>query len=72
MNGFDGNEYEIRYYKRIGDTNKFILDKENEHFTIPSTDILSILPRPVPAGSSKRQGSQLFSSRFQRTECEMK
>jgi hypothetical protein len=59
MNGFDGNEYEIRYYKRIGNTNKFILDKENEHFTIPSTDILSMLPCPGSAESSKWQGSHL-------------
>jgi hypothetical protein len=27
MNDFDGNEYEIRYYKWIENTNKFILDK---------------------------------------------
>jgi hypothetical protein len=29
MIDFDGNEYEIRYYKRIENTNKFIPDKEN-------------------------------------------
>jgi hypothetical protein len=28
MNDFNGNEYEVRYYKRIENTNKFILDKE--------------------------------------------
>jgi hypothetical protein len=27
MNDFDKNEYEIRYYKWIENTNKFILDK---------------------------------------------
>jgi hypothetical protein len=27
MNDFDGKEYEIRYYKWIENTNKFILDK---------------------------------------------
>jgi hypothetical protein len=27
MNDFDGNEYEIRYYKWIENTNKFIPDK---------------------------------------------
>jgi hypothetical protein len=27
MNDFDGNEYEIRYYKWIKNTSKFILDK---------------------------------------------
>jgi hypothetical protein len=59
MNDFDGNEYEIRYYKRIENTNKFILDKENEYFSITNTDILRKLPPPAPAGSSKQQGSQL-------------
>jgi hypothetical protein len=58
MNYFDGNEYEIRYYKRI-ENNKFILDKETEYFSIPSTGILRKLPPLIPAGSSKRQGSQL-------------
>jgi hypothetical protein len=46
---FDENVYEIRYYKRI-ENNKFILDKETEYFSIPSTDILKKL---LPAGSSK-------------------
>jgi hypothetical protein len=41
MNCFDVSEYEIRYYKWIGNTNKFILDEENENFNIPSTDILT-------------------------------
>jgi hypothetical protein len=27
MNDFHGNEYETRYYTRIENTNKFILDK---------------------------------------------
>jgi hypothetical protein len=59
MNDFDENEYEIRYYKWTENTNKFILDKLNEYFSIPSADILRKLPLLVPAGSSKRQGSQL-------------
>jgi hypothetical protein len=29
MNDFDRNEYEIRYYKWIENTNNFIFDKEN-------------------------------------------
>jgi hypothetical protein len=59
VNGFGGNKYEIRYYKRIGNTNTFILNEENEHFSIRSTEILHKLPCAVPAGSSKWQRSQL-------------
>jgi hypothetical protein len=38
MNDFDGNEYEIGYYKWIENTNKFILDKK---INIPAFPVLT-------------------------------
>jgi hypothetical protein len=57
MNDFDGSEYEIRYYTWIQNTNKFILDKKTEYFSIPSADISRKFTPSVPAGSSIQQGS---------------
>jgi hypothetical protein len=66
MNDFDGNEYEIRYYKWIETTNKFIPDKKKkEYFSIHNTDISRKLPPPVPARSPKKaRVTVLFSSGF--------
>jgi hypothetical protein len=51
-------KYEIGYYKWLYNTDKFILEKENEYFRILSSSILHNFPPPLPAGSSKCHTSQ--------------
>jgi len=59
MNDFSAYECEIRYYKRLENTSKFILD-ENLYFRILFSDILRYLPPPLLAGMSKYQASELL------------
>jgi uncharacterized protein YukJ len=72
IKGFDGHEYEIRYYKVTENTNKFILYNKNLYFSIPSTDILRKLPVTLLEGSSKhKEATDLFSSGFLYIQCKI-
>ena len=53
-----GGELEVKYCKRCGDTNKFILDKEDIYITDSDT-IERKLPAPVTTGQSERQAYQI-------------
>jgi hypothetical protein len=71
MNSIGGYTYEMRYYKLIENTNKFILDKEHKYFSIPpqghyeaSTPITSrIIHMPSI--------TVVLSSGFQSIQCEI-
>ena len=53
-----GGELEIKYYKRCGDTNKFILEKDDIYITDKDT-IERLLPAPVTTAQSERQAYQI-------------
>jgi len=58
VNNLGGDELEIKYYKRCGDTSKFILEKE-DLYVIDIDDIEKKLPAPITAGQSERQVCQI-------------
>jgi hypothetical protein len=58
VHDISGYECEMRYYKRLGNTNKCVLDKK-WIFKHSLCDILWKLPPPIPEGMSKCQASQL-------------
>jgi len=58
MKDFHGYEYEISYYWQLENTSKFIHDKENEYFSILSSDIMET-STSLPVGLSKCQASHL-------------
>ncbi|XP_054261371.1 uncharacterized protein LOC128985651 [Macrosteles quadrilineatus] len=54
-------EFEVKYLKRLGETNKFFRDKE-DIYNIFESEIERKLPQPLSTGSSERQVSQLTFS----------
>jgi len=63
MNDFSAYECEVRYYKRLENISKFIIDKKN-YFSILFSDTLRWLPPPLLAGSSKSASVLLFPLDF--------
>ncbi|WP_341658274.1 hypothetical protein [Blattabacterium cuenoti] len=52
----EGEEFEVRYYKRVG--RKFIIEKEDV-YTISASDVVLKLPSPISVGASERQLSHI-------------
>jgi hypothetical protein len=67
MNNIDGYEYEIRYYTLIENTNKIILHKEHEYFSIPPIASIPITSMIIHTPSIK----VVLSSGFQSIQCEI-
>lgn len=54
-----GDEYKIQFYKRIGDTNKFVIESE-EIYDVIEEDIMMKVPKPTKLGGSARTQGQLW------------
>jgi hypothetical protein len=65
VNGLNGQECEIRHYKRLENTSKLILNTKNETSNIPCDKTFCKLPTTLPVEMPKCQTPQLiFPSEF--------
>jgi hypothetical protein len=57
---FHWYECEIRACQLLEDASNFILEEENEYFSILSSDISERIVSQLPAAASRRQASQRY------------